>query len=235
MLVYTVYGKTVEHVEWSHPLRVTLGKIVVDGNDMNTIACEGIQEYGECGYEGLSLTSCHLGDFSLMQYYTAEELHVVVYHVPLEVIASGCPVVVVYGLVSVNCYKVVLRVCCQLTVEVGCRNYSFLVLGKSSCSVLDDTERCWHNLVKSLLVDVEHLFVELVDLVEYLLPFIDRGVFDSCLEFFYLGFLLLCRILHISLYLLSLGSQLVVAQFLNIGINSLDFLYQRLDQFHVPA
>ena len=170
-----------------------------------------------------------------MQYYTAEELHVVVYHVPLEVIASGCPVVVVYGLVSVNCYKVVLRVCCQLTVEVGCRNYSLLVLGKSSCSVLDDTERCWHNLVKSLLVDVEHLFVELVDLVEYLLPFIDRGVFDSCLEFFNLGFLLLCRILNISLYLLSLGSQLVVAQFLNIGINSLDFLYQRLDQFHVPA
>ena len=45
VLVDTVDRESVEHVERSHPLRVTLGQIVVDGYHVNAIACQRVEEY----------------------------------------------------------------------------------------------------------------------------------------------------------------------------------------------
>ena len=91
-----------EHVKRSHPLRVTLGEVVVDGHDMHTVSCQRIEEYRQGSDEGLTLTSSHLGNLTLMQYNTTEELYVIVYHLPFKVVTTCCPVVVVYCLVTVN-------------------------------------------------------------------------------------------------------------------------------------
>ena len=93
MLVDTVHAEAVEHVERPHPLGVSLGQIVVHRNHVNTLAGKRIQEHGEGRDEGLTLTCGHLGYLSLMQGDTADQLHVVVHHIPLEVVTSGHPVV----------------------------------------------------------------------------------------------------------------------------------------------
>ena len=49
---------------------------------MYTIACEGIEEHGKGSHEGLTFTSSHLGNLSLMEYNTTEELHIIVNHLP---------------------------------------------------------------------------------------------------------------------------------------------------------
>ena len=108
MLVDAINGETVEHIERSHPFGVTLGEVVVHGNDMNAVACECVEEHGEGGDEGLTFTGSHFCNLALMQCDTAEELHVVVYHFPFQVVASCCPVVVVVGFVAFDCHEVVL-------------------------------------------------------------------------------------------------------------------------------
>ena len=46
VLVDAVDAESMEHVERSHPLGVTLGQIVVDGDDVDAVACQGVQEDG---------------------------------------------------------------------------------------------------------------------------------------------------------------------------------------------
>ena len=66
MLVDAIHRESVEHIERSHPLGVTLGEVVVDGYHMHTVACEGVEEHRQCGDESLTLTGCHLGNLTLM-------------------------------------------------------------------------------------------------------------------------------------------------------------------------
>ncbi len=112
MLVDTVHTQTVEHIQRSHPLRVTLGQVIVHGHYMDAVTCQGIQEHGEGSHEGLTFTCCHLGDLSLMEYLTTEELHVVVDHLPFQVVATGSPVVVIDGFVSVDGDEILGRISC---------------------------------------------------------------------------------------------------------------------------
>ena len=133
---------------------------------MYAVACEGVKEYGECCHEGLTLTCCHLGNLALMENSTTEDLNVIVYHLPLEVVASCCPVVVVNGLVAVDGDEVVLGVLSELAVEVGGSNYCLLVLCETTGCVLYDAESHRHDFVESLLVQVEHFLLQLVDGIE---------------------------------------------------------------------
>ena len=107
MLVDTIYRETVEHIERSHPLRVTLSQVVVHGYYVYTITCEGVQEDRGCTYEGLTLTGSHLCNLTLVENNTTEELYIVVNHFPLHIITAGCPVVVIDSLVAIDGNEVV--------------------------------------------------------------------------------------------------------------------------------
>ena len=72
VLVDTVDTQTMEHIERTHPLRVTLGQIVVYRDDVNTITSEGIEKHGEGSHKGLTFTSGHLGNLSLMENETTK-------------------------------------------------------------------------------------------------------------------------------------------------------------------
>ena len=187
VLVDAIYRETIEHIERSHPLRVTLSQVIVDSYDVNTIAGQGIQEYRTGTNEGLTLTSSHLGNLALVQNNTTEELNVVVDHFPLEVIATCSPVIVVDSLVTIDGDEVVGWVGCQLTVEVvGC-NHSLLVLCETASGILDDAESCRQNLVEGNLILVECFLLQLVDLVEDSLTLVDRSILNLSLEFCYLS------------------------------------------------
>ena len=202
---------------------------------MNTVAGEGIEEDGQGSDERLTFTRCHFGDFTLMEHRTTKELHVVVNHFPLQVVASGSPMVVIDGFVAVDADEVFLRVGSQLAVEVGGGNDGFLVFGKASGCVLDDAERHGHHFVQGFLVFVERLFLQFVDVVEYRFALVDGRFLDRSLELGYLLLLLSSRFLHKMLYFLGFGTQRIIVQSLNFGVCRLHFLHERLNQFHVSC
>ena len=170
-----------------------------------------------------------------MQGDTAEELNIVVYHFPFQVVSTCRPMVVIDGLVAVDGHEVLAGVGCQLAVEVGCGNDCFFVFGKSPSRVLDDAECGGHHLVQRFLVNLQRLFLQLVYLFEDGFALIDGRFFNFALQFGNLVFLFFGGVLYILLYLLGLGTQFVVAQLLNVGIGLLHRLHERLYQTHVSA
>ncbi len=70
-----------EFVYLTHPLRITLCQIVIDGNDMDTLAFQSIQISRKSGHQGLTFTGTHLCDTSLMQDDTTDQLYSVMLHV----------------------------------------------------------------------------------------------------------------------------------------------------------
>ena len=235
VLVDTVDRESVEHIEWPHPLGVTLGQIVVHGNHVHTVASEGVEENRQCSDEGLTFTRSHLGNLTLVQHRTTEELYVVVNHFPLQVVAACCPVVVVDGIVAIDGNEVVGRIGSQLAVELSSCDYSLLVLCKSAGCIFHDAESCRQHLVEGNLVVVECLFLQLVYLVEDIFTLVDRCVFDSGFQLGNLLSLSLAGVLYILLYFLGFCTKLVIAQGLDVRILGLYFLHDRLDELHVAG
>ena len=233
VLVDTVDGESVEHIERSHPLRVALGQVVVDGHHVHAVAGQCVKEDGQCSHEGLTLAGGHLGNLALMEHHAAEELHVVVHHLPFQVVAAGCPVVVVDGLVAIDGDKVLARVAGQFAVEVVGRDDGLLVLCEAACRLLDDGIDLGHHLVEGLLVFLEGLFLYLVYLGEDVGTFVDGGVLDGGLQAFYLLFLGFCGSLHLLSDFLCACSEGVIVQYLHLGRDSLYLLYERLYFLHI--
>ena len=65
-----------EPVDPAHPLRVALGQVVVDRDDVDALALEGVEVAGQGGHEGLALAGLHLGDVALVQGRAAHQLDV---------------------------------------------------------------------------------------------------------------------------------------------------------------
>ena len=149
VLVDAVDGEAVEHVERPHPLRVALGQVVVDGDDVYAVARQCVQEDGQRGHQRLTLTRGHLGYLALVQDGAAEELHVVVNHVPLRLVAAGHPVVVVDGLVALDVHEVMAG--SQFAVEVGGRHLHVGVVGEALGGALHDGEGHGAHLLQGLL------------------------------------------------------------------------------------
>ena len=65
----------------SHPLRIALGQIVIDRDDMDPLACQGVEIRRGCGYQSLSFAGLHLRNTSLVQNDAADQLHRIVFHI----------------------------------------------------------------------------------------------------------------------------------------------------------
>ena len=70
-------GQTQEPVDLAHPLGVTLGQVVVDGDDVDAFAGEGVEVGGQGGHQGLTFTGLHFGNTTLMEDDAADELDAV--------------------------------------------------------------------------------------------------------------------------------------------------------------
>ena len=146
-----------------------------------------------------------------MQGNTAEDLDIVVHHIPLDLVTAGSPLIVVDGLVAVDGDEVVLRVSGQLAVEVGSRNHGLLILLEAAGSILDDAVGHGHHVVERFLEGVKHLLILLIDLVEDRLTLVDWRLLNLGFQLADLILIGLCRILNILLYFLGFGAELVVA------------------------
>ncbi len=60
-------GEAEEAVDLAHPLGVALGEVVVDGDDVDAAAGEGVEVAGEGGDEGLAFAGLHLGDLARVE------------------------------------------------------------------------------------------------------------------------------------------------------------------------
>src|ERR1019366_624491 len=74
-------------VEAAHPFGVAAGEVVVDGDDVNALASEGVEVARQGGDEGFAFTGFHFGDFALVEDHAAHQLDVEMAHV--ELAAAG--------------------------------------------------------------------------------------------------------------------------------------------------
>jgi len=72
--------ETEEAVHTTHPLRVALGEVVVDRDDVNALLGDRVEVRGQRRDQGLALAGAHLGDLAAMQDDAADQLDVVVTH-----------------------------------------------------------------------------------------------------------------------------------------------------------
>ena len=70
-----------EAVDPPHPLGVAAGQVVVDGDDVDPLAGEGIEIGGEGRDQRLAFAGLHLRDLAAVQHHAADQLHVEVPHV----------------------------------------------------------------------------------------------------------------------------------------------------------
>ena len=154
MFVYTVHRQTIEHIKWAHPFRVTLGQIVVHRYDVDAVSCQRIKENRERCNQSFTLTCGHLGDLSLMESDSSEDLHVVMNHFPFEVVASGSPVIMVNRFVTVDGDEVVCWIPSQFAVKIRCRNHGFFILCKPASRIFDNAESNGHYLVQGFLINL---------------------------------------------------------------------------------
>ena len=63
---YDADGHSHKVIDLSHPLRVTLGQVIVDCDDMDASALQSVEIGGHCGDQRLTFTCAHLGDAALV-------------------------------------------------------------------------------------------------------------------------------------------------------------------------
>ena len=69
------YPETEERVEFAHPLRVSLGQVIVDCNDVYAAPLKCVEVCRQSRDQSLTFTCLHLGNAALMKYYASDELH----------------------------------------------------------------------------------------------------------------------------------------------------------------
>ena len=81
-----------EVVQAPHPLGITIGQVVVDGDHVHALPGQGIEVDGQGGGKGLALAGAHLGDLALVQGHRALQLDVEVAHLhgALGALAHHC-------------------------------------------------------------------------------------------------------------------------------------------------
>jgi len=182
MLVDTIHAQSMELIKGAHPLRVTLRQVVVHGHHMYTVSSQSIQEYRQGSHQCLTFTRCHLGNLSLVEYHTTEQLHIVVYHVPNGIVSTCSPMILPNGLVTFNAHKV-LTLCRQITVKISCSHLHFAILSETAGRIFHNGKCIGQHFVQSLLVTFEHLFFQLVYLGKQGLTVLNRSLFNLAFQF----------------------------------------------------
>ena len=74
------HSKTEETVQSSHPVRVAGRQVVIDRDDMDALAGNGIEVGRQRADQRLAFTGAHFGDFAVVQHHAADHLDVEVTH-----------------------------------------------------------------------------------------------------------------------------------------------------------
>mgnify|MGYP007099946767 CR=1 FL=1 len=201
---------------------------------MDAFARQRAQEYREGGDECLTFACRHFGNLALVEYDAADELHVVVHHVPCHVVAAGGPVVfpdcfvAFYGDEFASfAGKIAVELC-------GCDNDG-LILCESCCRLAYSGEHHWQMLVELVFDDFENLLFVCVDFVPQRLALVERQFFDFVAYFFDCFVVGFCGSCDIGAHVGDFLAQGVVVELLHDGNLFLDFGKDGLYGFQVAC
>ena len=234
MLVDAVHAEAVELEEHTHPLGVALGQIVVDGHHVHTLAGQSVEVDRQRGHQRLALARGHLGNLAAVEYHATDNLHVVVHHVPGDLVAAGHPVVPVESLVALDGDgRVRSR---EVAVVVCGGNLHRLVLRKTLGGLLHHSEGLGQNLIEHLLRLVVARLFQFVDALVEVLLFIDGHVvfvLDAAVEGGQLGLFLLHGLGNTFLEFNGFRSQGVVRKSLDGGVHRQSGVEEGFDDLQV--
>ena len=74
------HGQPEEAVDFTHPVRITVGQIVIDCDDAHAPSLQRIQVCGKRTDEGLAFTGLHFGNTALVKDHTADQLDAEMLH-----------------------------------------------------------------------------------------------------------------------------------------------------------
>ena len=123
-------------IEGPHPLGVSLGQVIIHSDYMYPPACQGIQIYRKRCHHRFSFPGRHLRNTSLVQYNPANQLYIVMDHVPCDHVATGHPIILPVGLVSFDLNAVTGS--CQVPVIIICRNFQGFIFLEPAGRLFDD-------------------------------------------------------------------------------------------------
>ncbi len=141
-----------------------------------------------------TFTRLHLGNFTIVQYHTTNELYIVMYHIPGDVSARSRPRVLPNSLVTFYRYKRFFG--SYFSVMVGCSDSDSCIFGKTTSGFFDYSKcfrkNFFENVFEMLIsffshfVEVaKHIFFSLhVVLVEGLVVEVFDILVNTCKMFF---------------------------------------------------
>ena len=163
-----------------------------------------------------------------MKHDTADELHTIVNHVPLHLIATGKPMIFPDGIVSVNAHKIT-ALCRKLTVKL-CSFYHYSLIGcKTGCGFTNDSKHFGKMLIKFILDSVKHGLLIAVDLVPDRLTLVERKLFDFNAKAFVFFFFSGNCLTDVRTHIVDALAELIYSELLDLWLKSLDFLHDRFD------
>ena len=234
VLVDAIHGQSMKFIQQSHPLGVTFGQVVVHGNHMHAFAWQGVEVNGQCSHKGFTFTRCHLGNLALMQHRTADELNLVVAHVPLDDVATGRPAIVVASLVAHNLDTVAISGNVAIHLRGG--HFHHLIILEAAGSLLHHRECLRQNLVKHFLRLVVRFFLQVF---QFLIQILLLGhihivvCLQIRLDFSDSIFLLFDGIVNQLSELLGLSTQFIIRQRFNRLVCFQNTVLDRLQFLHI--
>ena len=159
-----------------------------------------------------------------MQYHAAEQLYVIVHHIPRYFVSACHPVILVYGFVAFDMHEVV-SFGGKVAVELGGRNLYFFIFGKTFGCRFYESEDLWQGIVESFLIFVENGFLDFVDLFPHIFAFVVLDAFYVVLDFGDTCFFRGNAFLYLFPYVGNSATQFVVVQrfdFCIFGQNPVD-------------
>ena len=168
-----------------------------------------------------------------MEHHATNQLDVIVNHLPSHRVTARKPRMAVDGLVAFDLHKILGH--SKFAIKVGRRHLDTLVFLEAARRVFHNRERLGQNLGQAGLDFLGYFLFEPIDLLEVLLFQRHSGVssLGGFLQFGNFRLVAANGIADFLLQTLSVGAQLVVAQFLNRRIDRLDLLQNRSDFLHV--
>ncbi len=168
----------------------------------------------------------------MVEHYAADQLHVVMHHIPFDFVTSGKPAVFPNGFVALYGDEFT-SLGSEVAVHFGGGNLHCIIGGETCGCFAHGGEHDGKVGVQLLLEDVEDVFLMFVDFVPQRLALVEGEVFNLGTYFgrsVAVGFD--CGV-DFSAYLVDFSTQFVVGEAFERRAYRIDFVYYRLDFFEV--
>ena len=225
VFINTIHGQSMEHVQWPHPLGVTFSEVVVHRHHVHTLVRQSIEEDWQCSHQRLTFTRSHLGYLTFVQNDTTNQLHIIMHHIPHHFVSACGPRVVIDGFITVYFYKVKTCVGCQIAIHLRSGHYHGFVLSEATSSTFHHSESVRQNIHQFFVIDIQHLFFKVINLVIYFFAVINFQRFYACFQFSDTCLVLCHSILQTLHQRCTTSTQLIITQSINLSIYSLNLLH----------